>query len=528
MSKKLEQSLDARIKLLNKIGTSLSRETNKEKVLEKIVEGAMYLTNADGGSLYLLKGKEAQFSIVKNKSLRLNIRNAETLGDKFLPISLYHKGGKPNYNNVIAASLLENKTINIKNAYRNTKYDLAGTKAFDKKTNYHSQAFLTVPLIDHDGVILGGFQLINPINPRTKKVTFFSPSDQKIVESLASQVSIILTQKKLLQEQKELFEAMIKLIAKAIDEKSIYTGGHCQRVPVISLMLADAAEQEKEGPLKKFSLTDEEREELRIASWMHDCGKLSTPEAVMDKATKLQKIFDRIALVEARYEILLRDLQIQHMQKKIDPNEYQKKQKQLKEELELIKRSNIGGETMTPEDLQRLKSIATSYRWQNEMGQPQPWLDDEELQDLSILRGTLNDAERQTISNHVSVTLKMLDVLPWPKYLKNLPEIAGSHHEKVNGTGYPRHLTGKQMSVQARIIAIADVFEALTAADRPYKKAKPLSEVLKIMYAMKKDGHIDPDLFNVFIRSKIYLTYAKKFLPKTQLDAVDEAALLRS
>jgi HD-GYP domain-containing protein (c-di-GMP phosphodiesterase class II) len=526
MSKKLEQSLDKRIKLLNEIGVSLSRETNKEKVLEKIVEGAMYLTNADGGSLYLLKGQQAQFSIVKNKSLGVNIRGAENLTDIFMPIPLYHKKGKPNYSNVIAASLLENKTINIRNAYRNTKYDLSGTKAFDKKTNYHSRAFLTVPLIDHDGVILGGFQLINPINPRTKKVTFFSLSDQKIVESLASQVAIILTQKKLLQEQKELFEAVVQLIAKTIDEKSIYTSGHCRRVPLITLMLADAAEQMKQGPLKKFSLTDEQREELRIAAWMHDCGKLSTPEAVMDKATKLQKIFDRIALLEARYEILRRDLHIQYLQKQIDQNEYQKKQERLKEELDLIKQSNIGGEAMTPEDLQRLKSIATSYRWQDAAEQSQPWISDEELQNLSILRGTLNDQERQIISNHVSVTLKMLAVLPWPKYLKNLPEIAGSHHEKVNGTGYPRRLTGKQMSVQAKIIAIADVFEALTAADRPYKKAKPLSEVMKIMYAMKKEGHIDPDLFDVFIRSKIYLTYAKEFLPKEQINAVDEAAIL--
>ena len=527
MSQKTEQHLLAQIKLLNEIGISLSRETNKEKVLEAIVAGAMHLTNADGGSLYLLKNKQAEFSIVKNKSLHLNIGGDTKVKHQFTPIALYHKNGKPNYNNVIAASLLTNKTINIKDAYRHKKYDLSGTKAFDKKTHYRSQAFLTVPLINHDGVVLGGFQLINPIDQRTKKAAFFSPNDQRIIESLASQAAIMLTQKQLLQEQKELFEAVVQLIAKTIDEKSIYTSGHCRRVPVISLMLADAAQQTQEGALKNFVLTDDEKEELRIAAWMHDCGKLSTPEAVMDKSTKLHTIFDRINLMQLRYEILRRDLEIQHLKNQITQKEYQEKQDRLKSELAFIEKANVGGEAMSPADLQRLQAIAADYHWDDVAGKSLPWINAEELMNLSIVRGTLNDEERAIISNHVSVTLKMLAVLPWPKYLKNLPEIAGSHHEKINGTGYPRRLNGKQMSVQAKIIAVADVFEALTAADRPYKKAKPLSEVLNIMYFMKKNGHIDPDLFDVFVRNKLYLTYAKEFLPKAQIDAVDQAALLR-
>ncbi|MDH3354655.1 MAG: HD domain-containing protein, partial [Chromatiales bacterium] len=342
--------------------------------------------------------------------------------------------------------------------------------------------------------------------------------------------AIALTNRRLIDDLKRLLESLIQLIAAAIDEKSPYTGGHCERVPVLTMMLAEAASAQSSGPFKDFSLDDDERYELNIAAWLHDCGKITTPEAVIDKETKLQTIFDRIELIEARFEILKRDAHIAaleaHLREaesgKIHDNEIDNQLshqlEQLNNDMKFLRHANIGGEFMNEGDQERVLSIGQQSLLIN--GQPHNLMTKDELYNLTITKGTLTPEEREIINNHIVVTINMLKTLPFPKHLKQVPEFAGGHHEKMDGSGYPNRLKGEQMSVQARIMAIADIFEALTAQDRPYKEGKKLSESLKILGFMSKENHIDSDLFKLFIDQKLYVQYAQDYLPSSQIDEI--------
>jgi len=330
---------------------------------------------------------------------------------------------------------------------------------------------------------------------------------------------------------KNLLEAFIRLIATSIDEKSPYTGGHCKRVPELTMMLADAVARCDHGPLKDFSMTEADRHELRLAGWLHDCGKITTPEWVMDKATKLSAVFDRIGLVETRFSALKRDAEIAMLRAIIDgadravaAAEYGRSCVRLDDEIAFLRRANTGGESMRPEDQQRVLDISTRT-WTAPNGSIEPILSADEVKHLTITKGTLSADERGIINHYIVVTINMLEALPFPKHLRRIPEFAGGHHERMDGKGYPKGLMRDQMSVQARVIGIADVFEALTASERPYKKAMPLSQALTILGRMKLDGHIDPDLFDVFIHEGVWLDYAKRFLAPEQIDAVEITAL---
>lgn len=524
-----------RIDRLTEIGIALSAEKDTRKLLELIMMGAKALTHADGGTLYFLSDNSLTFEIITNDSL--NIQMGGTSGNRieFDPIPLYREDGEENHNNVVTHCVLTGETINIEDAYHEVGYDFTGTRNFDSNTGYRTRSILTFPLKDHEQEIIGVLQLINARDASTGEVITFSDVDQQLAESLASQAAVALTQKRLMNELQELFEAFIKMIASAIDDKSPYTGGHCRRIPVLTMMLADAVHHSSSGPLTGFTIDDKDRYELETAAWLHDCGKVITPEYVMDKATKLETIFDRIQLVEHRFEILLRDLEIDHLRKlqqaqkqgnsteEIEQH-YQMQSDRLHSDLDFLRHVNIGGEFMSDEQVQRVVDIA-SRQWIDMNGFSRSLLTDDEIENLSIRRGTLNDREREEINYHIVATIKMLESLPFPKHLQRVPEFAGGHHEKMDGTGYPRGLKREQMSIQARIMAIADIFEALTASDRPYKKGKKLSECLKIMGLMKKDHHIDPDLFEIFIRQKVYLLYAEEFLDPEQIDQIDEQVI---
>jgi len=366
----------------------------------------------------------------------------------------------------------------------------------------------------------------------------FSAADQRLAESLASQAAIALTNRQLISQLEALFESFIQLINVAIDEKSPYTGGHCERVPVLTMMLAEAVNAAETGPLADFDMTDKDRYELKIAGLLHDCGKVTTPVHVVDKATKLQTLYDRIHLVDTRFEVLKRDAQIAMLKAKLAlrdghdaraeamlDEDLTRHLRQIESDREFLRHANVGSELMTPEAQERVKKIGTGYRWIDVDGKSANFLSDDELENLNIRAGTLTQKERETINYHIVATIKMLEQLPWPKHLKNVPEYAGGHHERMDGKGYPKGLTREQMSVQARVMGIADIFEALTARDRPYKRGKTLSESLDILGKFKLGGHIDPDLFDVFVRQKVYLKYAEKFLDPEQIDEVDEARI---
>jgi len=515
-------NLLASIQLLNEIGIALSSEKDNQRVLELILKGAMKLTHSDGGSLYTLtENKELKFEIVCTDSLGLYMGGTSGKDIKFTPIPLYVNGEK-NLSMVVTSAVLNDQTINIVDAYDAKGYDFSGTRKFDEKTGYRTQSLLTIPMKNHENDIIGVLQLINSLDAKTGKVGMFTTEEQKLAESLASQAAVALTNKRLIDEQKALFEAFIKLIATAIDEKSPYTGGHCRRLPDLTMMIAEACDAENNGPLAGFRMQDKDRYELMIAGWLHDCGKVTTPEYVIDKATKLQTIYDRIHTIDTRFEVLKRDVQIAYLEKKISKQECDAKLQKLDEDRLFVQHFNVGGEFMSAENQQRVRDIA-EYEWVDACGNVAKFLSEDEVRNLTIAKGTLTHEERQVINNHIAVTIKMLDQLPFPKHLRNVPEYAGGHHERMDGKGYPRGLTREQMSWQARMMGIADIFEALTARDRPYKPGKKLSECLNILGKMRLENHIDPDIFNAFVKQKVYLQYAKEFLPPEQIDDVDHA-----
>jgi HD-GYP domain-containing protein (c-di-GMP phosphodiesterase class II) len=530
----------ARLEQLNQIGVSLSRERNIDRLLESILLAAKGITGADGGTLYRVTdaGDALEFAIVRTDSLNIALGGTTGRAITFPNVPLKNPDGSPNDQMVAAYAALNARTVNIPDAYSAEGFDFSGTRKFDARTGYRSQSFLTVPLKDHEDQLIGVLQLINARDPATGEVVAFSQADQQLAESLASQAAIALTNRQLITQLETLFESFINLINLAIDEKSPYTGGHCQRVPALTMMLAEAVNDTKAGPLKDFTMTDKDRYELKIAGLLHDCGKITTPVHVVDKATKLETLYDRIGLIDTRFEVLKRDAEITALVRQlalrpqVNPQGESAVMEDLRREIasivddrNFLRQCNKGGESMPIDAIERVRRIGTEREWRNPEGMVTDALDANELENLTIKAGTLTAREREIINHHIVATIRMLEQLPWPRDLRNVPEYAGGHHERMDGKGYPKGLTRDQMSVQARVMGIADIFEALTASDRPYKPGMKLSQALGIMARFKANGHIDPDLFDVFIKQGVYLSYAKRFLDPWQIDEVDLASL---
>jgi len=551
----------SRLKQLNSIGIALSSEKNSDRLLECILDAARILTNADGGTLYIKTDAGLKFEIMISESLK--IRKGGSSGEPiiFPPLPLFDSNGKPNMHMVAVCAALSEKTINIPDAYEDTQFEFSGTRRFDEKMNYRSKSFLTVPMKNHKNDIIGVLQLINARDQETNEIIAFNQWDQELVESLTSQAAISIMNQRFIKEQKELFEAFIKLIANAIDAKSPHTSKHCARVPEITLMLANAAARTKSGSqeIRNFQMNEELAYELWIAAMLHDCGKITTKEYVVDKGRKLETIIDRIHLIDTRFEVLKRDAEIAHLKQQLDiikkgeqPNvekldqQFKEQINTLNEERDFIRHCNVGTESMNEEDQNKIKQIA-QRKWVSPNGEEltvllndqevetlfYPLIKNEirkpddlrksngEIENLCIKKGTLRDSERKHINDHIVATINMLKSLPYPHHLKNVPEFAGGHHERMDGKGYPNGLKREEMTLPARVMGIADIFEALTSSDRPYKKAMPLSQALTILGKMKEEHHIDPDLFDVFIHEKVYLEYAEKYLSEEQRDQVD-------
>ncbi len=518
-----EKDLISRISDLSRIGIALSKEKNLDRLLEEILLEAKKITNSDGGTLYRRSPDDPnnlQFAIFRTDSLNIAMGGTTGIEIPYDPLPLYDKEGRENTLMVAAYTVLKDRTVAIKDAYEEQGFDFSGTKIIDQRTGYRSKSFLTVPMKNHEDEIIGVLQLINAKHRVSGDIIPFNDTDISLVESLASQAAMALTNRQLLIQLEKLFESFIDLLNQAIDEKSPYTAGHCARVPILTMALAEAANSTNEGPLGGWSMDDRDRYELKIAGLLHDCGKVTTPVHIVDKGTKLQTIFDRIALVDTRFEVIKRDAEIELLRAgKID--ELPARLQEIEEDRNFLRRMNQGSEAMTPEEQDRVRSIATKYLWIGPEGVEGDALTLSEIDNLTIPYGTLLPSEREIINHHITVTIKMLESLPWPRHLKNVPEYAGGHHERMDGKGYPRGLTREQMSVQARIMGIADIFEALTAHDRPYKAGILLSESLNILGKLKVSGHIDPDLFDIFIRERIYEEYAKKYMAPDQIDEVD-------
>ena len=523
--------LEDRLHRLSEIGMALSTEKDTDRLFEMILDEARNITKADGRTLYSVNDDgDLAFEILRNDSMDTLMGGTSGVEIPFYPVNLWLDDNTPNQKNVSAYVALTGKTVNIKDAYKEEGYDFEGTINFDKKNGYRSKSFLTVPLKNHESEIIGVMQLINAKNENGDVISFNNEMQEQI-ESLASQGAVALTNKRLVEELKTLFESFIKLIATAIDKKSEYTGGHCERVPVITMMLADAVAKIKDGKFKDFTMNDEERYELYLASWLHDCGKVATPPHVVDKGTKLETIFDRIELIRTRMELLKKDEEIAFLKRQLNGKSnmpfdeiYKEAVQEIESNMKFLEECNIGGEFMNPELQDRVRSIGEKKT--NLFDREQTFLTEEEIQNLTIPKGTLLPEEREIINDHIVITIEMLEQLPYPKNLRNVPEFAGGHHEKMDGTGYPKGLNKSQMSTQARIMAIADIYEALTAADRPYKEGKKLSQAMRIMGFMKNDYHIDEDLFEIFVTSGVYKQYAVDHVAEIQIDEVNETSVL--
>lgn len=554
---------------LFQIGIDLSAQQDMDVLLETILTAAKEFSNAEAGTLYLtdLTNNQLIFSILHNDALGIKMGGtAEKKEIPFPPLYLYDpETGEPNTKNVATYAALTEQIVNVPDAYDSEDFDFSGTQKFDKSSGYRSKSFLTVPLKTRTGQVVAVLQLINA---RTKdgETIFFSKSVQKLVESLASNAAVAIDNQQLIEAQKNVLEAFLEVIARAIDDKSPYTGAHCQRVPIIARKLALAAVMDQDGAFSDFEMSEEEWYAFHLATWLHDCGKVTTPEYVLDKATKLETINNRIHEIRARFEILRRDAHIDYLKKRLANvapaetlrDEFNAKVKKLEDDFAFLANSNVGYAPLSDDDVDRIREIGqrTYHRWFDKTlglswdelermksnpppktNPKEPLLEDRpdhvfggynrgEFHNLSVVRGTLTPEEAQKINSHIDMTIEMLKAIPFPPNIKNVVEYAGGHHEHMDGTGFPNHLTRNQMSVPARILGLADVFEALSSTDRPYKKIKSLSQIVAIMADMAKSGHIDPDLFNLFLTSGVYKEYAAEYMKPEQIDDFDAESFI--
>jgi HD-GYP domain-containing protein (c-di-GMP phosphodiesterase class II) len=493
-----------RIRKLTQISIALSTQHDIDRLLEMIVEEARWLTRADGGTLYILSddGRHLNFAIVQNESLR--VRMGGTGGEiTWPPIPMHLPDGRSNDQNVSAYAALSGRTVNIEDVYTAAGFDFQGTRHFDQETGYRSRSMLVVPMYNHEQDIIGVLQLLNAVDAQTGEVVGFSDESEKITEAMASQAAVALTNRRLIQSLQHLLDAFITAIATTIDEKSPYTGGHVRRVADLVVRLARRVNEAKIGPFADVAFDADQMEELRMAAWLHDIGKITTPEHIVDKATRLETIVDRLELIRTRAEVIKRDHLIGRLRDRLaaaglgtgaDPASAEDPfLRAVEEDLDLLAKIN-GGETRLDDALlSRLKAIG-ERRGSALGGGAFPMVTKDEMRNLRIARGTLTDEERSIVNQHALMTEKILQPLPFPKKFRNVPEYAASHHEKLDGSGYPHGKRGDALALQSRIIAVADVYEALTARDRPYKTMKTREESMALMERMAREGHLDEDL----------------------------------
>lgn len=518
---------------LIEIGMALSSEKDINRLLEIVLDNVMEMSNADAGTLYILdkEKKQLDFKIVKNISMNIRMGGKDGNEITFPPVSL-EIDNEQNLKNVSSYVATVGGSVNIHDVYDEREvFDFSGPKKYDAITGYRTKSMLVIPLKNHKNNIIGVLQLINSQDTETNEIVSFSSDSEYLITSIASLAAVALTNAQLIQNLKELISAFITSMAATIDEKSPYTGGHIKRVVDLSMLIAKEINKSDNENFIDIVFDADELEELRISAWMHDVGKIAAPEHIIDKANKLEKIIDRIDLIKTRFQLIETLIEKDYLRKKIEllnkggniqphlkqlENDFQHAVNSLRHDFDFIKSCNNTGDFMPDKNIARIKKIGKNrYVFSDESF---PFLDDDEVINLCIRKGTLTDEERLVVENHVKVTQKITEGLPFPDELSRVSEFASSHHERPDGTGYPNGLSGKQLAIQSRIIAIADIFEALTAKDRPYRTPMNLSKAIDILEFMQKDNHIDRGIYNLFVSTGIYKEYAKKEMDTEQID----------
>jgi HD-GYP domain-containing protein (c-di-GMP phosphodiesterase class II)/ribonuclease BN (tRNA processing enzyme) len=497
------------------INLELSSELDKNKLFEMILTLTRELTHCEAGTIYIMSKdkKYLEFKVVQNDPMNTHMGGTkENLTWGSLP--LYLENGKRNENMVAVISALDNKIINILDVYNNEEYVFEGTKRFDKATGYRSKSMLVIPLVNHEEDVIGVLQLIN----KTKvlgSVISFDEADETIIKALAGHAAMALTNTQLISSLEEFLNAFVATIGQAIDAKSGHTMNHIGNVAKIAKLIAESIHKD-ETVYKDIKYTQNDLEQIELAALMHDIGKISMPESIIDKATKLEKIVDRIETIEQKFEIIKRDLEILYLNEKRNEKFYKESLEQLEDDFKLLEESNIGGEYMDDDKVERIKQISEySYFLSNKKVS---LLNSNEVESLTIRKGTLSEEEKFIMNNHAQLSINMLEHLPFPKKYANVLNIAINHHEKLNGKGYPRGLKEEDLTLEDNIMILSDIFEALTASDRPYKDGKKLSEVFKILSLMAKDNEIDSKLLKFFHKNEVVNVYAKDVLKESQLD----------
>jgi HD-GYP domain-containing protein (c-di-GMP phosphodiesterase class II) len=482
----------------------------------------------------------------------------------FPPVSLRSPKGNNLYRPEESCAI-NHEIINTSNLFGELNLDTSFLREFDRQNDYTTVSALIFPVFNSSQNLIAVAQFMNARNISGRIINFSLEEQEKII-AVCQIIAATLDKKMLKESYTQLLEGFIDVLAKAIDTKSPYTGQHCQKVPIITRLLASAAVSQTSGPFKNFEMSDDDWYALHIASWLHDCGKIITPEHLIDKAVKLETVYNRIHEIRTRFEVLRRDAHIEYLQKRLQnadtkenlQAEFVERVKQLTDDFEFIAQCNAGDTALEQDDLDRIDKIAkhTYTRYFNRMSglsrherklikNPETYTQPEiehilqdrseqigeidnqgELVNIKILKGTINDNERHQINNHIVATINMLKSLPFPPNLSKIVDYAGAHHERVDGKGYPYGLKGDQIPIPAKIMAVADVYEALSAKDRPYKDPKKLSEILHIMQKMKNSGHLDPDVYELFIQSGVYMDYAKEYLDKDQIDEINPVEYL--
>jgi HD-GYP domain-containing protein (c-di-GMP phosphodiesterase class II)/ribonuclease BN (tRNA processing enzyme) len=497
------------------INLELANELDKNKLFEMILTLTRELTHCEAGTLYIKSEdkKYLDFKVIQNKPLNIYICGTK---DKIIwnPLPLYLEDGTENKSMVAVVSALENRIISIPDVYNTEEYNFDGTKKFDDNTGFCSKSMLVIPLTNHEYEVIGVIQLIN----KTKisgNVTTFEEADQRVIKALAAQAAMALTNSQLITSLETFLNAFVSTIASAIDAKSKHTLRHITKVSKLAPLIAKAISEDN-TVYKKIKYTQNQIDEIELAAKMHDIGKISMPESIIDKATKLQLMIDGIELIKERIEILKRDYQIELLKNQISQRDYDNKLIMLDEDIKFLEKLNIGAEFMKKENIERIEQISQHKYLKN--NKEVSLLTENEKYNLSIERGTLTKEEKAIMNSHAKLSYDMLTALPFPKKYENVLHIAVNHHEKLNGKGYPRGLSADELVLEDRIMILADIFEALTANDRPYKSAKKLSEVFKILTFMAKDNEIDGELLDFFKNNKIIYEYAKEDLLPMQLD----------
>lgn len=502
---------------LSDIGRSLSGIYDLDTLLEVIVDKARGFTHADAGILYMKDDAVLRYMVVQNDSR--DIRLGGTTGKRihFDPVTLEKT-------NVAAFAAMEGISINIPDIYNSDLFDFTQSRQLDRETDYRSQSILVVPMRNHENEVIGVLQLINARDPQTGGVIAFSPDCQNLTESLVTQAAMATSNVKLITDMEKLFEAFVEVMATAIDEKSPITGGHIRRVSDLTLTMAETVNAMTSGCYKDVSFNADQLHELRIASWMHDIGKVTTPVEIIEKGKKLEALFNRIHFIDLRMKYVSEKIRTAALEQKIEllenhgtPGEIEFLERKTRQKLEemqdirgFMKRCNEPYDSLQKKDIERLQEIA-QMTFIDEDGKEQKFLTANELENLSIPRGSITKAEREVMKEHAYITLKMLQQIPFTKQLKNIPKFAGAHHECINGKGYPLGLKGDEIPFEGKLMAVTDIAEALTAHDRPYKKAMPLEKVYGILRSMVQNGQLDHNLVEIFIQERVYEKYQQKY-----------------